>query len=79
MSRRTVISNRPPLGTIIASRLNQLDCSQKWLSEVTGISQVYLCNILAGKANPTIKLLRKIAKSLDINVKDLTDALLEQG
>ena len=53
--------------------------NQKWLSVDAQINQVYLCAVLAGRANPTIKLLRKIAKSLDIDIRELTNALLSEG
>ena len=79
MSRTTSISNKPPLGTLIAVRLKEIGRNQKWLSEDAQIGQVYLCAVLAGRANPTIKLLRRIAHSLDIDVRELTNALLSEG
>lgn len=79
MSRTTSITNKPPLGTLIAVRLKDMGRNQKWLSEDAQVNQVYLCAVLAGRANPTIKLLRRISKSLDIDVKDLTNALLSEG
>lgn len=79
MSRSTIIGYRPPLGTIIAMRLQELNKTQKWLAYNAGISQVYLCNILAGRATPTLKSLRKLAQSLDMDVKDLANALLSDN
>lgn len=79
MSRITCAENKPPLGALIATRLNEMGKNQKWLSVDAQINQVYLCAVLAGRANPTIKLLRKIAKSLDIDIRELTNALLSEG
>lgn len=78
MSRTTSISNKPPLGTLIAIRLKEMGKNQKWLSENAHVTRVYLCAILAGRANPTFQMLKKIAKSLGIDVKDLADALLSK-
>ncbi len=79
MSRTTRAVNKPPLGALIATRLNEMGKNQKWLSENAQVNQVYLCAVLAGRANPTIKLLRRIARSLDIDVRELTNALLSEG
>lgn len=79
MSRSTIIVNRPPLGTIIAMRLKELNKTQRWLADNAKISQVYLCNILSGRATPTLKSLRKLAQSLDMDVKDLANALLSDN
>lgn len=79
MPRTTCLSNKPPLGTLIAARLKEIGKNQKWLSENAHVTRVYLCAILAGRANPTLKMLKKIAKSLDIDVKKLVNALLSKG
>lgn len=79
MSRTTNVNNKPPLGALIATRLIEKGKNQKWLAESANVNQIYLCAILAGRANPTIKLLKRIAISLDIDVKDLTNALLSEG
>ncbi len=79
MSRTTRAVNKPPLGALIATRLNEMGKNQKWLSEDAQVNQVYLCAVLSGRANPTIKLLRRIARSLDIDVRELTNALLSEG
>lgn len=78
MPRSISTANKPPLGILIATRLKEMGKNQKWLSENAHVHQVYLCAVLAGRANPTIKLLRKIAHSLDIDVKELTNALLSE-
>ena len=79
MSRTTNIVNKPPLGAFIAVRLKEIGKNQKWLSEDAQVNQIYLCAVLAGRANPTIKFLKKLAKSLNIDVKDLVNALLSKG
>jgi len=63
---------------MIAVRLKEMDKNQKWLSEDAKVNQIYLCAVLAGRANPTIKFLKKLAKSLDMDVKDLANALLSE-
>lgn len=76
MPRTTSIANKPPLGVLIATRLKEMEKNQKWLSENAQVGQVYLCAILAGRATPTIKFLRRIANSLDMDVRELVNALL---
>lgn len=78
MSRITKINNKSHLGSLIVMRLKELGVNQKWLAESACISQVYLCNILAGRANPTLKTLRRLSKSLDMDVKKLANALLSE-
>lgn len=79
MPRTTKAANKPPLGALIATRLNEMSKNQKWLSENAQVSQIYLCAVLAGRATPTIKLLRRLSRSLDIDVKELANALLSEG
>lgn len=78
MSRTTSILGKPPLGTAIALRLKAMGKSQKWLAEEAGISPVYLCTVISGRAMPSMKLLCKIANALDIDAKNLTNALLSE-
>lgn len=43
--------------------------SQADLSKATGIPQSHVCNIEAGKVNPTIKTLNRLAEALKTSVK----------
>lgn len=79
MSRTSTLNNKSPLGILIVMQLHKLGKNQKWLADGSGMSQVYLCNILAGRANPTMKSLRKLAQNLDIDVKDLANAMLSKN
>lgn len=79
MSRTISTHDKSPLGALIAVRLKKMGQSQKWLSKNAGITQVYLCSIMAGRANPTIKLLCKISKILNISVESLVNSLLKEN
>lgn len=78
MSRTISMSNKPPLGVLITLRLQELGKNQKWLAKDADINAIYLCAVMAGRANPTINYLRKIANSLGMDVKDLTNAFLSK-
>ncbi|MBO8431539.1 helix-turn-helix transcriptional regulator [Spirochaetes bacterium] len=45
--------------------------SQEKLSELTGISQQFICNIENEKVNPSVETLLKIANSLNITINEL--------
>lgn len=59
----------------IASNLRQYRAknkvSQEKLSELTGISQQFICNIETEKVNPSIETLLKISNALNITLNDL--------
>lgn len=59
----------------IADNLRQIRAknriSQDELSELSGISQQYICKIENEKVNPSIYILYKIANSLKITINDL--------
>lgn len=76
MPRITNISNKPPLGTLISVTLLEMQKTQKWLSNDIGTDHVYLNRIITGRATPSLRMLGRIAKSLDINAKELVDTLL---
>lgn len=79
MSRTTNINNKPPLGTIISLRLKDMDRTQKWLANDVGTDNVYINRIIVGRSTPSLQMLRRIAKSLNIDVKELANALLCEG
>ena len=79
MPRKLSMVGKPPLGTLIAVRLKEMDKTAAWLAKEADVNHIRLCAVMAGRANPTIKYLRKIAKSLGIDVKVLVNALLCEG
>lgn len=57
---------------VIKEIRNKANCSIKSLSEKTGLSRAYLYDLEHNRRiNPTLQSLVKIAKALDVNVKDL--------
>lgn len=59
----------------MAANLRQLRAksklSQKKLSEMTGISQQFICNIETEKVNPSVETMLKIANALGVKLNDL--------
>lgn len=55
----------------IAAMRKKKKMQQKELAELVGIGNDWLCDIERGKGRPSIKLLYKIAKVLNCEVKDL--------
>lgn len=45
--------------------------SQEKLSELTGISQQFICSIETEKVNPSVETLLKISNALNITINDL--------
>ena len=75
MSRTTNLYNKPPLGTMIAKRLKEMNRQQNWLAQEARISKTYLCAIMNGRAIPTLAALKQIAKPLGLDPFDLVAAL----
>ena len=75
MSRTTNLTNKPPLGTMIGTRLKEINQQQKWLAQEARISKTYLCAIMNGRAIPTLAALKQIAKPLGLDPFDLVAAL----
>lgn len=59
------------LGEHIADRRNELEMSQRELARESNIPQAEISKIEAGKGNPTITTIQKIANVLKINASDL--------
>lgn len=47
--------------------------SQKRLSELSGVTQGYISDIESGASEPTVRILRKLAKALDTSITELID------
>jgi transcriptional regulator with XRE-family HTH domain len=64
-----------PVQAALASKVKQLREGRGWsqedLSHKAGIHPTYLSGLECGKRNPTVKVLEKIAKALDVYVTDL--------
>lgn len=61
------------LGENIAKLRTKQKISQVGLSDLCGFEKSNMSRIENGNTSPTIKTLRKIAKALDIEMKDLFD------
>jgi len=59
----------------IASNLRQYRAknriSQEKLSDLTGVSQQFICNIETEKVNPSVETLLKIAEALGVTLNDI--------
>ena len=75
MSRTTNLNNKPPLGTLIGRRLQEMGKQQKWLAQEARVTQTYLCAVINGRAIPTLAMLKQIAKPLGVDPFDLVAAL----
>ncbi len=72
MPRTTNLYNKPPLGTLIANQLKELNKTQKWLAHETGLTISYISLLIIGKKNnPSVKALKKIADALGVSVENL--------
>ena len=57
----------PSLSATILSRMNEMNCSQKELAAILGISAPRLSDILTGKKDPTYQQARVISGKLSID------------
>lgn len=60
-------------------QLKRLNMTQKQFADNIGVDKVYLNRIIAGRSMPSLQMLRKIANGLQIDVKELANALLFEG
>jgi transcriptional regulator with XRE-family HTH domain len=70
MKRKSLYRN---LGGIISQQRKLNRFSQEQLAFIVGIDRTYLARIEEGKANPSIKVLNKIAMRLDIPIGKLLE------
>jgi len=63
------------LGEIIIDQRKKKSLSQEQLALLSDVNRTYLSKIEKGKANPSVKILSKIAKTLKIRVKDLLEGV----
>lgn len=63
------------LGEKIIHQRKKKSLSQEQLALLSDINRTYLSKIEKGKANPSVKILGKIAKTLKIKIKNLLEVL----
>jgi len=73
--RIALSQNKPKFGKLIIARLCQMEKTQKWLAQSAGINPIYLNAVIAGRAKPSLNLLQKISKHIEIEVADLVRLL----
>lgn len=63
------------INSIVSTRITNLRKSRGWtkkqLSIKSGVSQTYISELEAGKKNPTVVILEKLAKALDVDILEL--------
>lgn len=62
------------IGDQIKARRATLGITQSDLADRSGVSKAMICDVEAGKKNPTIRLLGQIAAGLDCSISALIDA-----
>ena len=63
--------HRNLLGATIRARRTKSDLSQEKLAEKAGLSTVFISRVERGIESPSVDSLVKIAKALDVKVRDL--------
>lgn len=76
MPRTTNLNNKPLIGMVIGTHLKEMGKTQKWLAKEARLSKNYICDIINGRAIPTLAALKYIAKPLGMDVFELVGALL---
>ena len=65
----------------LGARIRYLRQQKNWTIEdlalEAGINRNYLCDLERGSRNPTVNILNKIAKALDINLSTLFEGIVE--
>lgn len=61
------------IGEHIKARRVALGMTQSDLADSSGVSKAMICDVEAGKKNPTIRLLGQIAAGLDCSISELID------
>ena len=65
------------LGARIRYLRQQKNWSMEDLSLEAGVNRNYLCDLERGARNPTVNVLNRIAKALDINLSTLFEGIVE--
>ena len=65
------------LGMRIHYLIKQKGYSQLTFSYEIGVNKNYLCDLEKGRRNPTLEILEKICKGLELNLEDLFKGIVE--
>jgi len=68
MSKRVGVENKPIIGQFIIKKLENANETQEWLAEQCGVTRGQINHIVCGRSNPSLPLLFRICKILDIDV-----------
>lgn len=79
MSRPTRMDTKTRFGVLICNRLAEMGKNQKYLAQESGLTQVYVYQILNGLYNPSVKTLCRISKVTGIGIEKLAEALLDES
>lgn len=58
-------------GKAIRRRRRDLDMTQEKLAELAELHRTYISNLERGEANPTLDIINRLAKALDISIAQL--------
>lgn len=79
MPRPTNMETKTRFGMLICNRLTQMGKNQKYLAEKTGFSRFYICEILNGRHNPSVRAVYNISRVTGISIEELIKALLNES
>ena len=67
-----IIEKLPPAGQFIILRLDELKKTQKWLANATGLSYVYVQQLLHGQSkNPSARVVFSLADALQVEPRKI--------
>lgn len=69
--RRETAHFRRALGSAVLKRRRTRDLSQEDLGEVAGVDRTYVSGLEAGRRNPTLETLLRLAAALGLPLSDL--------
>ena len=79
MPRAANMHQKSEFGKLICNRLSENGKNQKYLAQETGLTQVYVDQLLNGRYNPSVRTLCNISKVTGIGIEELTKALLDES
>lgn len=62
-------------GKVILKRLIDIDKNQRWLADQCNVTSGQISRLISGTVKPSVKLLKRISKSLDIDSGELVNTL----
>jgi plasmid maintenance system antidote protein VapI len=73
----TTLDNKTPLGKIILKNLYLKGKNQAWLAQQIHVKPSHICILCSRTTCPNAETLLKISKALDIDVRELYNAVAE--